>query len=182
MLMYTLCESGILILILCRVKLPNPGRVSQAKHPLKDQDQLSFWTESSLYLYFTPFYFSHLFWTVKPGSALRGMYYLAWWCALVFFWMPLENYRVKRERTYSTVQSVPVPGTTRYYRRKYKKRESLFPLMNPRPTHTGCWKKPREYTEARGSAELHVFGGRLATLAPKKSSHSTCIQQQQEAL
>ena len=36
-------------------------------------------------------YTGSIFAPPKPGSALRGMYYLAAWGALLFFRMPLEN-------------------------------------------------------------------------------------------
>ena len=40
---------------------------------------------------YTPVLFFALFWTLKPGSALRGMYYPTTWCALLFFRIPLEK-------------------------------------------------------------------------------------------
>ena len=54
---------------------------------------------------YTPVLFFALFWTLKPGSALRGMYYPTAWCLPVFFRQPLakirENKRIRRmaERT-----------------------------------------------------------------------------------
>ena len=57
------------------------------EHPDGTGDQALFWDESSLvYTYYLP---GSIFAPPKPGSALRGMYYLAAWGALLFFRMPL---------------------------------------------------------------------------------------------
>ena len=58
------------------------------EHPDGTGDQALFWDESSLvYTYYLP---GSIFAPPKPGSALRGMYYLAAWGALLFFRQPLD--------------------------------------------------------------------------------------------
>ena len=44
---------------------------------------------------YTPVLFFALFWTLKPGSALRGMYYPTAWCLPVFFRQPLVKISCK---------------------------------------------------------------------------------------
>ena len=61
---------------------PNPN-------PDGTGEKALFWDESSLvYTYYLP---GSIFAPPKPGSAPRGMYYLAAWGALLFFRMPLAK-------------------------------------------------------------------------------------------
>ena len=70
---------------------------------------------------YTPVLFFALFWTLKPGSALRGMYYPTTWCALVFFRMPLEFapqlfWERRRAKAYTSYfDLVPYKKETGYY-------------------------------------------------------------------
>ena len=64
---------------------------------------------------YTPVLFFALFWTLKPGSALRGMYYPTTWCLPVFFRQPLglaehHNNIISLER--ETTCTGPVAGLT----------------------------------------------------------------------
>ena len=92
----------------------------------------------------------------KAGSALRGMYYLAWWCALLFFRKPLGNVQ-----WFSYLQTVEKSFFEEKHVEKYH--FSFFVFIDTYRTRPGTGK----------TCSLHVTPSSYSTVLPAWESMRT---------